>query len=281
MDLGDAAETVRVLDVFLGAVYQFASLEYLHEALAGRNLSAVRAYHMRKRQERLYAAVICIQRHRSYAVGPFGQPDAVEDCPYCVCAHELGAVEQGETLLGLKPDGFPAQFLPDLGGRTDLAFVQHFSQADEWQAEVGERGEVARRAQRALLVDDRQDVFVEHVDQALDSDQLGSGMAIGEALGLEEEHQFDYFRADGRSRAAGVGHHQVVLQLREVSQRDGDVIERAESGGDTVQWTVYVFHLVVQVLAALDHRFGGFVREGDLLTVFEDLLHPLEREASR
>ena len=160
--------------MLLGTVDQFAPLEYFHEALAGRNLSAVRAYHVRKRQERLYAAVICIQRHGSDAVRPFGQPYAVEDGPDRVRAHELGAVEQGETFLGLEPDGLPAQFLPDLGGRTDLTFVQHFSQADERQAEVGERGEVARRAQRALLVDDRQDVLVEHVDQTLDSDQLGS-----------------------------------------------------------------------------------------------------------
>ena len=194
-------------------------------------------------------------------------------------AHKLGAVQQGKAFLGLETDGLPAQFLPDFGRRPDLPLIKHFAEADERQAQMREGGEVAGRPERSLLVHYRQDVVVEHIDEPLDRDQLSSGMTVCEALRLEEQHQLDDLRTNGLAGAAGVRHHEVVLELREVLERDGDIVQRSESGGNAVERAVYVFHLAVKILAAFDDVVRGFVGERDLFAVVEYLLHPLQGEA--
>ena len=214
---------------------------------------------MRQRQERLDPAVVGVERHRADAVGPAGEPHALENRPYGVGAHELRAVQQSQAFLALEADRFPAEFGPDFRGRPDGALAEHFAEPDERQTQVRQRGEVAGGAEGTLLVDDRKDVVVEHVHQALHGDELHAGVAVGEVLDLEEKHQLDDLRTDGFSGAAGVRHHEVVLELRKVFLRNGDVVQGPEAGGDAVHRLVGLFHLVVQVFTALDDGGRRFV----------------------
>ena len=175
-------------------------------------------------KEGLDASVICIEGHRTDSVGPLGQAYAFEQGPDRMRAHELGAVQQGKAFLGLEPDGLPSQFLPDFGRRPYLSLVQHFTEADQRQAQMCEGSKVTGSPERPLLVNDRQDVVVEHVDESLDRYQLGSGVAVSKALRLEEQHQFDDLRTHGLAGAAGMRHDKVVLELRQVFDGDGDIV---------------------------------------------------------
>ena len=200
--------------MLLGPADEFAAFQGGHEFLAGLDLARVGADEVRQRQERFDAAVIGVQGHRGDAVRPGGEPHALEEGIDGVGAHELGAVQQRQAFLGLERDGLPALFGPYLRGGADLALIQNFAQADEREAQVGEGSEVAGSAEGTLLVHDRKDVLVEHVDEPLHRDELRARMAVGQALGLEEEHQLHNLGPDGLAGAAGVGHHQVVLKLR-------------------------------------------------------------------
>ncbi len=193
-------------------------------------------------------------------------------------AHELRSVQKGETLLGLKADRLPTHFVPDLLARADLAFVENLSESNERKAEVGEGSEVSGRTQRTLLIDNRQDVVVEHVQKSLDSDQLRSGMAVGQGLGFQQEHQPHDLRAYRLAGSAGMGHHQIVLKPRKLVGRDGDVAQRAESGGHSIDRTSDVLHLAVQVLAAFLNGSHGLRAEFDRFVVLEYGLEPLKAQ---
>ncbi len=75
-------------------------------------------------------------------------------------------------------------------------------------------------------------------------------MTVGERLCLKEQHQFNNLRPHRLACPAGVGHHQVVLELRQLVSRNRDIAKRAESGRDAVDRLAHIFHLAVQVPAA-------------------------------
>ena len=255
--LRDAAETVGILHVFLRAVDQLASFQNLEKTFRGGELSSVGTDAVAERQEGLDTAVVGFERHRADQIGPFREAFGLDERPAGVGAHELGAVEQGQAFLRLQADGLPAHLFPHFGSGAHLPFVADFTHPDNREAEVGEGSQVAGGAERALLVHHGEDVVVVHIDDPLHGDQLGAGVAVGERLRLEQEHQAHDVTAHFLARAAGVRHHEVVLELREVFRGDRDVVQGAEAGGDAIDRVIEVFHLGVQILPAL---LDGFHR---------------------
>ena len=255
--LRNAAETVRVLHMFLGPADEFTSFQDVHEFLAGENLPFVRAQVVGEGKEWFDAAVVGVQRHGANQVGPATEAHAFEDAPDGVGAHELRAVQQRQALFALQADGFPAQFFPDIGGRTDFPFIQYFSQADERQAQVGQGSQVPGGAQRTLLVNHGQDILVEHVNKALHRDKLRAGVPVREGLRLQEEHEFNNLRTHFFAGAARVRHHQVVLQLAQVLLGNGYVVQRPKAGGNAIDGPPDIVHFAVQVFAAFDNGLYG------------------------
>ena len=202
--------------MFLGTADEFAAFQHFQESFCRGQLPFMGTDAMTERQEGLDAAVVGFERHHADQVGPFREALGLDERPDGVGAHELGSVEQGQAFFRLKADGLPTELFPDLGGGTHLAFVANFAHADDRKAQVGQGREVAGGTERALLVDDGQDIVVEHVDKPLNGDQLGAGMAVGERLGLEQEHQADDVGLHFFAGAAGVRHDEVMLELRQV-----------------------------------------------------------------
>ena len=99
MNLWDAAEAVGVLNMHLGAVYEMAAFQDLHELLARENLPHVGPKGMGEGKEGLDAAVVCVKGKGADEVGPAAQAHALEDAPDGMCAHELGAVQEGQAFL--------------------------------------------------------------------------------------------------------------------------------------------------------------------------------------
>ena len=200
--------------------------------------------------ERLDPPVERIEREGADPVGPLAEPPGPDHGPHAVGAHELRAVEQRQPLFRGQFDRCQPQFSEHPGGRTHRAAVFDFAQPQQRQAQMGQRRQIARSAQRTLLVDHGQDAAVEKFDQPFDRLQLHARMAVGERLDLEQKHQPDDLGRHALARAARMRHHQVALQPRQFVVSHRDVAQRPEAGRDAVDRPLGVGHLPVQVLAA-------------------------------
>ena len=138
----------------------------ISEHLAGLNLARVGAHLLDAGGKRLDAAVESVERDGSEKVEAFHHVPAVDKGLYGVCGHELCAVEQGEAFFRFEADRLPAEFGEDFTAGVLAAFVHHLAFADERQEQVGERGEVARGAERAAVVDHGKDVVVVEIEDA-------------------------------------------------------------------------------------------------------------------
>ena len=122
-----------------------------------------------------------------------------------------------------------------------------------------QRGQVAARAQRALLVHHGQQLAVVHGHEALGGGSLHAAMAVAQALGLEEKHEAHEVRRHFGPGAAGVRHYQVHLQLGALFGRDAHVIQGAETSVDAVNRRVGVGQALVQVGVAGGNLSFGIV----------------------
>ena len=135
-------------------------------------------------EEWLNTAIEGFQGNRTDKVGQIAETEGLQQYISAVAAHELRAVEQGQTFFRLQGDGLPTELVENLLCWNDFAFIMHFSQAEQRQHEVGQRCQVAGSAERALVVDHGQHIIVEEVDEALDGHHLHAAVAIAEALHL-------------------------------------------------------------------------------------------------
>ena len=122
------------------------------------------------------------------------------------------------------------------------------------------------------------DIFVEHIHQPLNGDELRAGVAVRQGLRLEQQHQFYNLRTHLFTGSAGMGHDQVVLELAQVLLGNGYIIEGTEAGGDTIDRPADVVHLVVQVFAALDDSIDSLLRKGQFFMSVQDFFYSLQGE---
>ena len=99
---------------------------------------------------------------------------------------------------------------------------------------MGERREVARRADAALLGHDRVDPGVEHRQQSIDEQRPAAAVAEGERVGAQEEHRPDDLARERSAHPRGVAHQQVLLQLAGLRGLDERRGEGTESGRHAV-----------------------------------------------
>ena len=78
-----------------------------------------------------------------------------------------------------------------------------------------QRSQVARGTERTLLIDHRQYVLVEHIDELLYRLQLHARISVRERLYLEQQDYLHYLFRYSFARAASVRHNEVLLKLRE------------------------------------------------------------------
>ena len=92
--------------------------------------------------------------------------------------------------------------------------------ADERQREVGERREVARRADAPLLGHDRVDARGEEVEKPVDEQRPAAAVAEGERVRPEQEHRPDDLARERRPDARRVAHQEVLLEPAGVGRVD-------------------------------------------------------------
>ena len=151
----DCAEVTRRLNLaIVGTNGVYVVLEWLHTAIEG------------------------VERHSSDMVSEAAEALCVNQRVNAVGRHKLRAVKQRKALLRAERDRLPAHLLHHHATLDNLAINLHVAEAQQWQAHMRQRREVARSTERALLIYHRDDVVVEHLDKTLYGDELHARVAV-------------------------------------------------------------------------------------------------------
>ena len=149
-------------------------------------------------------------------------------------AHQLRPVEEGEALLRLEDERVEPLFAQREQGRHDVAAQLHLAAPDQGQREVGERREVARRADTSLGGHDRVDPELEEPQQPVNDHGPAARVTERQRVRPQEEHRpHDVARQRG-THPHGVAHEEVLLEPPRVGRRDVRRRQVAEPGRDPV-----------------------------------------------
>ena len=164
--------------------------------------------------ERAVGAEQRLDAHRRRHVGEAGEGLEVGDRQREHPEDAVGAVDERQPLLGAEHDRFEAGAGERLGGRRDDRPSRgHVPLADHHQRTVGERRQVAARAERAVLGHDGRQAGVEQRQLLVDEQRAGARTAHRQAAGAQQEHRPHDLALDGLAHAGRVRADQGHLQL--------------------------------------------------------------------
>ena len=249
--LRDAADRVGVLHLVAVEVaeHDLAALGGVAHVARRVQLAGDRAQLLDTVRERADRAAQTLDAHGADQVGRVEQRLAVGDRQAADGGHELGAVEEGEALLGFERDAARGRPLRGRGragrrapsarearsaARRGVVCNQQLALADHRQHEVRRRRQVAARPQRAARRHPGHEIGVEHGAEQLQRLGTHARVAPGERVDADRHRRAHDVARQRLADADGVAAHQVLLQLADLV--DGDVRrgELAEAGGHAV-----------------------------------------------
>jgi len=121
-----------------------------------------------------------------------------------------------------------------LGSRALAAGVDHRALSDEHQRAVGERRQVARAAEAAVLVHHRYQPGVQQGGVGLDGGGTDAAVAAGEGGEAQQHHRAHHFILDAGAVACRVRADQALLQPGAVAGGNVAGGQRPEAGGHPV-----------------------------------------------
>ncbi len=151
--------------------------------------------------------------------------------------------------------------------------------AHQHQGDVGERGEVAGGAHRALARHHRQHAALEHRDERLRDHRPHTRAPGDERVGAEQQHRAHHLVGERRADAGAAARHQVALQQLDVLVGDAHVGEPAEAGVHAVDGFAAP-QAVFDDGAARLHRRVALRRDRHRLAVARDAHHVVDRQAA-
>jgi hypothetical protein len=190
---------------------------------------------------------------------------------------QVGAVDGGETVAGLQPGYGDAGLLHRLGRRHPLALVEALAFAHERERELAHRGQVAARADAALLAHDGCHALVEHVH--VRQGDFGAAAGVPATVHVDaRDHRRAHVLDRGRPPdPRGVVVDQVLLELLDLLVGEHHLGELADPGVDAVHDLVGG-DLLLEHPAALGDALDGVGRELHLLAVPRNVHHVFDGE---
>ena len=276
VNLRNTSERIRILHIRLRLLHNLTALEQLSHASRRDNLSFMRTHLMHCVGERCCESVVGIERHGSNLVSPIAQAVRLRESPNRERTHVLRAVEQCQTLLRCELDRLPVELAEHLLATYHLAVYLHFAKTDERKREMSQWHEVARCTERALHVHNRINIVVEEVDESVHGYELTAREAVAERLYLQEQHHLHDVVRHAVARAAGVRHHKVNLQLRQIVGTDAHVAERAEARRHTIYRCSSLRNLAVEILSTLHDALLRVVAQFYLVATIHHLANALD-----
>ena len=120
--------------------------------------------------------------------------------------------------------------------------------ADERRGKVSQRRKIAGGADRALARDNRQNTFVEHLDQEVHQRRPDPRVPLGQRGDFHSHHQAGFRRRQGLPGADRMGQHHVRLQGRKLIRRDrrtGQLTEARIYAVDRIAGREHIGHCAV------------------------------------
>ncbi len=176
-----------------------------------------------------------LEAHGADDVGGERQAQRVVVAKGSDAGHQLRPVEERQALLRAELEGRQPGMLEGVGARAGTGTVDRcLSLADEDERQVGERRQVARRAEAAARGDDGMDGLVEHADEELGDGHADARQPDGERVGAQQEHRAHDLVGQRVADAGRVRPNEVALQLGRLVRLDPHVGEVAEARRDAV-----------------------------------------------
>jgi hypothetical protein len=204
------------------------------------------------RLERMVRAAQPVDRERRGEIGRAREPLRADQRQRGDGRRRLRAVDQREPFLRLE------RHRRDAGARERRRAVERRrigadgreSFADEDERQVGERREVAARADGSAARDHGMDARVERVDQPVERRAADPREPFREDVGAQNHHRPHRARRQRLADAGRMAPQQVALQVAERRLRNLHFRQRAESGVDAVD-------RCVAGRMAIDNRSSG------------------------
>ena len=241
----------------------------------GRDLAGVRARSVDRRMEARERALQGLERHRTGDVADPGETAGTDEPECRHRRHELRPVDQREALFRLKPHRGQPGPRQGLGARQPLLPDPRLPLADERQRQVGERGEVTARSDRAAGGHKGDDSAVQHRQQQLHRLDAGSGVALGNCVRAKQHRGADDLVRVRLTDSTGMAAEETELQVLGLIVGDRLRHEPAEPGVDAVG--VLATQLVQQAARA-SHLLHGARSETDVAAADRDVPDVLDRE---
>jgi hypothetical protein len=148
--------------------------------------------------------------------------------------HHRRAVHERQALLRTEREGLEPDLAERLARRKDAAAVRDLPLADQRRDQVGERRQVAARADRAALGDVRQDAVVQEIAEPLEELDAHPRPALGQTREANRHHGRGLGLGEEGTRAAAVEAHQVVRHLGALLGGDLVLHRCPDAGRDAV-----------------------------------------------
>jgi hypothetical protein len=220
----------------------------------GRRLTGMRAQLVQVCGEDRVGPEQALDAHRRRYVGDGHEVSQILERKQEHPEHPVRAVDERKALLLAQRHRLDCRVGERLRRGGQLAVrAAHGTLPHERERTVGERGEVTRAAERAVLGDDRRDAGGEHPRVGLRGLPPDAGTAAGQRGEPEEHEGSDHLALNLGPGACGMAADERPLEARAPLGRDVPQSERPEPGRDAV-----VRSLVV--LEGVDHRAAAFDR---------------------
>ena len=230
---GHAAQRVRILDLVRARVVRALESRVTQEVaeLGGHlDLSGMRPGELVRRGERDLGAEQRLDAHRrGHRCGP-RQPVRVREEQRPEGPHQLGPVEEGQTLFRLERQRLQTHLAERDERRDDLPVKLHVTPADEREREMRERREIAGRADAPLLRDHRMDAQPQELADPIDEQRSTTGVAQRQRVRAQQEHRPDDLARERAAHAGRMRDEQVLLQLPGIRRGDRRRREIPEPG---------------------------------------------------
>ena len=239
VDLRHASEAVGVLHAVLGIGAMGRpdlAVRQQRAQVPGRcDLPRMRARGDQLLREGGAGAEHRLEAHRADDVGGQRQPNGVVVSERANPGHELGPVEQRQAFLCLQLDRLERGARQRLGSAARAGTVDgRLALPDEHERDVGQRREVARRAETATRRDDRMDRRVQHRDEEVDDLDSHAGEPDRQGVRPKEEHRPHDVIGQRVADAGGMGADEIALEGRRLRGVDARIGQISEAGGDAI-----------------------------------------------
>ena len=190
--MGLAAQAIRVLHAVVTFEVRVANRTSGGQAPVGSgavDLSRLAAHGVDARIKRAVAAPGSVQRHGPRNHRGFKQTLGAQQRVDGQRRRHLRAIDQRQAFFGRQANGLEARFLQSPGGKHARALKEHFAFANQREAQVRQRRQITRCADRALAGNHRRDAKVVKRQQAINDDLANAGIAACQASGLDQQNQ--------------------------------------------------------------------------------------------